>query len=221
MLLISSYLWEALWFDKYSYIKLITLRNTAICTYTNISTTCVRSHFIFTVTSGGHRARDHCSGPLDVLLQDAETFSSRVCGYKTRCSNIFSCVLWTRCFWRDVWTCVWRHNQTSQRDVGNINISSQSCAEAEPGVFHGSSEHFLDVFVVFLQTVNQSINTELYIIYSSCVTLTPPARVVMVEAVQLRWMLSVYNTDNEGAVHSNLKLTLIRLTLMNNIQYST
>lgn len=79
MLLISSYLWEALWFDKFSYIKLITLRNTAICTYTNISTTCVRSHFIFTVTSGGHRARDHCSGPLDVLLQDAETFSSRVC----------------------------------------------------------------------------------------------------------------------------------------------
>lgn len=77
------------------------------------------------------------------------------------------------------------------------------------------------MFVVFLQTVNQSINTELYIIYSSCVTLTPPARVVMVEAVQLRWMLSVYNTDNEGAVHSNLKLTLIRLTLMNNIQYST
>lgn len=81
---------------------------------------------------------------------------------------------------------VWRHNQTSQRDLGNINISSQSCAEAEPGVFHGSSEHFLDVFVVFLQTVNQSINTELYIIYSSCVTLTPPARVVMVEAVSIQ-----------------------------------
>lgn len=83
-------------------------------------------------------------------------------------------------------TCERVFNQTFQRDLGNINISSQSCAEAEPGVFHGSSEHFLDVFVVFLQTVNQSINTELYIIYSSCVTLTPPARVVMVEAVSIQ-----------------------------------
>ena len=141
VLLISSYLCEAHWFDEvlWSWLRSDTLSKpeTTVQDWVRVNYWMLLARY----------------GDIFQLWRQSR--------FLTRCSHIFSSVLWTRCFWRDVFvetkpdileynqtfpvSCVWRQNQVFF--AGHRNI------------FWTCLRYFHKQF--FVSKPNQGISTEL------------------------------------------------------------